>query len=819
MVAIIARMPSAPRVVSWHRVARVAAGLPLVIALGCTQQPAGSTASGTKPSAGDDGKAASPDGTSADGPKDPSPDPGDTMDSTPDPDRPGAIPIEEVAKYPAPGTALPGSLKFSPDGGALTFLMSPDNSLTRQLMAMDLATGKTSVVFTPPEGGATEDNLSPEEKLQRERRRERGLGVTRYDWAEDAERLLVPLRGDLWVQDGLTGAPRKVVDTEGTPALDPRLTRDGKRLAYVSDAEIYVVDDLDGEGSTPKQITTGARGTGRTHGLAEYIAQEEMGRYAGYWWSFDGKQIAYTEVDETHLPTWRIVHQGRETPSWEDHGYPFAGQPNAKVKLGVVSATGGKTVWMDVAMEGEPTDDLYLARVHWMPGGDLLAEIENRAQSKLDLVRFDPKTGERTVLLSESSDIWINLHGAFRPLEKGTGEAEGGFLWASESTGFRHLQLHAADGTKIRDLTSGEWMVDSVAALDEDGGWVYFHGTKDGPVHKHLYRVALAGGDVERLTEGDGSHSGPVSTKKGVFVDEHSTLAAPPTIQLRKIDGGEVAQTLEVPADPRVASLSLTPPRLVTLESRDGVELHGAIYEPPPDAKAKAPYPVLVSVYGGPHAQRVTSSWGMTVDMRAQFYASQGYLVFKLDNRGSARRGLSFEGALRHDMGNIEVADQVDGVAWLVKEGLADPKRVGIYGWSYGGYMSAMALARAPQTFHAAVAGAPVTHWDGYDTHYTERYMGTPEGNPKGYEDSAVMTHLPQMTGELMIVHGLIDENVHFRHAARLIQALISAGKDHELLMFPDERHMPRKEEDRVYMERRMLQFWDRALTGKMIHG
>jgi len=392
-------------------------------------------------------------------------------------------------------------------------------------------------------------------------------------------------------------------------------------------------------------------------------------------------------------------------------------------------------------------------------------------------------------------------------------------LWASESSGFRHLQLHAADGTKIRDLTSGEWMVDSVSALDEDGGYVYFRGTKDGAVHKHLYRVPLAGGDIERLTEGDGSHGGPVSAKTGVFVDEHSTLAAPPTIKLRKIDGGEVTQTLEVPADPRVESLSLVPPRLVTLESRDGVELHGAIYEPPEDAGVKAPYPLLVSVYGGPHAQRVTSSWGMTVDMRAQFYASQGYLVFKLDNRGSARRGLAFEGALRHDMGNIEVQDQVDGVNWLVKEGLADPDRVGMYGWSYGGYMSAMSLARAPETFHAAVAGAPVTHWDGYDTHYTERYMGTPQGNPKGYEDSAVMTHLPKMTGELMIVHGLIDENVHFRHAARLVQALISAGKDHELLMFPDERHMPRKEKDRVYMERRMLQFWARALTGKPTPG
>jgi dipeptidyl-peptidase-4 len=197
----------------------------------------------------------------------------------------------------------------------------------------------------------------------------------------------------------------------------------------------------------------------------------------------------------------------------------------------------------------------------------------------------------------------------------------------------------------------------------------------------------------------------------------------------------------------------------------------------------------------------------MTADMRAQFLRDRGILVFELDNRGSARRGLDFEGALRHDMGNIELQDQVDGVRWLVDQGLTDADRVGIYGWSYGGYMAAMALGRAPETFSVAVAGAPVTHWDGYDTHYTERYMGTPQSNPEGYDRSSVMAHVDTIKGKLLLVHGLIDENVHFRHTARLLHALIAARKDHELLMFPDERHMPRREEDRVYMEQRVFGF------------
>jgi len=749
--------------------------------------------------------------------------PGDPMPThepapMPEPSRTpeGALPIEEVAKYPLPGTAVAGSFQWSPDGRFLTSLDSADGSLVRQLWIEPIdGSAPRRVMFEPPEGGATEDNLSPEEKLQRERKRQLALGVTDYAWAAEADRLLVPLRGDLWVQDGLDATPRKVVDTENSPALDPVLTRDGKHLAWVQDAEVYTVEV---DGGTPKQLTSGARSTGKTHGLAEYIAQEEMDRHRGFWWSHDGERIAYTEVDETHIPTYRIQHQGRPDPaSHEDHGYPFAGQPNAKVRLGVVPRRGGATVWMELALEGEPpTDDLYLARVDWLPDGGLVAQIENREQTRLDLVRFDPRTGARTLLVSERSDVWINLHGAFRALEgaegAAPGELAGAFLWASEKTGFRHLYLHDRQGKELRALTSGEWMVDGVAGVDEAGGHVYFTATKDGPTEQHLYRVPLAGGEIVRLTPEPGMHGIAMSRDCSTFVDTWSDLSSPPRLTLRNASNGSIVRELPVTPDPRVAALALRPPRLVTLASRDGVELHGAIYEPKPGTGGGPPWPAIVSVYGGPHAQRVTHGWSMTVDMRAQYLASLGFLVFKLDNRGSARRGLAFEGAIKHDMGNLEVQDQVDGVRWLATQGLADPARVGIYGWSYGGYMAAMALARAPETFRAAVAGAPVTSWDGYDTHYTERYMGTPASNPEGYASSSVLAHVPNIRGSLMIVHGLIDENVHFRHAARLIDALVKARKPHDLMLFPDERHMPRSEADRVYMEERMRDFFAQEL-------
>ncbi len=719
-----------------------------------------------------------------------------------------AIPIEEVARYPLPGTGkVPVSVRPDPGSTMLTYLWSREGSLTRQLYAHDPERGDRKQMFTPPGEGATEENLSPEEKLRRERTRERGLGVTSYAWAKDANTVMIPVRGEVWVQDGVYGTPRKVVAGSEHPALDPQITRNGEWIAFVRDDELYVVSTKGGE---PRQITTGARGTGKTHGLAEYIAQEEMARQHGFWWSHDGSQLAFEEVDETHIPVWRIVHQGAESPSFEDHRYPFAGAPNAKVRLGVVAREPTDVAWMDLAMEGET--EIYLARVHWTPTGRLLAEIENRTQTRLQLVELDRVTGARTVLVDETSDVWINLHDSFHAI--GAGEHARRFVWASERTGFRHLYLYEPDGKLVRALTEGEWMVDDLVDVDEVHGLAYFLATKDGPTERHLYRVPLAGGEIERLTHEPGMHSATLDRSFAMFIDTWNDLSSPPQIAIRSLAAGSEGsppRAIAIEPDPKVAELGLAPPELVTLQSRDGVQLHAAVYRPPPDA-GPPPWPVIVSVYGGPHAQRVTNGWEQTVDMRAQYLRGLGYLVFKLDNRGSARRGLAFEAPLRHDMGDIEVQDQVDGVRWLVAQGLADPKRVGIYGWSYGGYMAAMALARAPETFKVGVAGAMVASWDGYDTHYTERYMGTPQSNPEGYASSSVLTHVGGITGQLMIVHGLIDENVHFRHSARMVQAMITARKPYELLLFPSERHMPRSEGDRIYMEERIRDFFAQHL-------
>jgi dipeptidyl-peptidase 4 len=332
--------------------------------------------------------------------------------------------LEDVAAYPFPGTAVPGSLQFSPDDTLITYLFSGEGSLARTLYALDPASGGTRQLVTPPGGGDTEANLSLEEKLRRERLRQREIGVTQYAWSKDG-RILVPLLGSLYVQNGADGALSQILEKGDHPILDARFSPDGSWIAYVQDAELYIIAS---EGGEPRQLTSGARGSGKTHGLAEFIAQEEMHRQHGYWWSADSQSLAFAEVDESHIPVYRIVHQGQDgvgDGAQEDHRYPFAGKANAKVRLGVVGLAGGEPVWMDLGAD----EDIYLARVNWLPNGRLTAQLQNRAQSRLDLVSFDPASGQGQTLLSETSEVWINLHDMLHPLK------DGRFIWASERSG------------------------------------------------------------------------------------------------------------------------------------------------------------------------------------------------------------------------------------------------------------------------------------------------------------------------------------------------------------------------------------------------
>lgn len=696
------------------------------------------------------------------------------------------ISITDVAKLPRPGMAVPGGYRFTPDGQGLTYLHSAEGSLVRSLWLYEFATGERRVLAGPP----PERPLSREEELLRERLRIRELGVTSYQFAREAPQrtILIPGGPKLRVLVG-DGEPFEIEGTEGVEA--PRISPDGRLVAFVRSGDLYVSPVSRGE---QRRLTHDAE-DGLTNGLAEFIAQEELDRADGFWWSHDSSRIAFIRADSRHIPRFPIVHQGKDDLDIEYHRYPFAGERNAVLRLAVVDVATADRRWMDLGAD----DDFYIVDVAWRRDGLLAVQQLSRDQRDLAVLLFDPETGSVVHRFDEHAEPWLNTNHNWRFLR--TGE----LLWASERSGFRHLYVYDPDLQRPRQLTSGEWVVTSVAGIDEARRTVFFQATAESVLERHLYAVSLDGGELRRLTPEPGWHDTLVSDDGSRFVDTVSSLERAPTTALRQLDGSVEAVLFDNDGI-SAASLGLAPPRLLTVEAADGTTLHGALYEPP--AGAAKPPPVIVSVYGGPHAQRVAHEWSLTVDLRAQYLARQGYAVFKLDNRGSANRGLAFEGALAGRMGTVEIDDQVAGIRQLAARGLIDGSRAGIFGWSYGGYISALALMRAPELFAVAVAGAPVTHWDGYDTCYTERYMGTPSANPEGYREGSVMSHVQGLKGRLLLIHGLIDENVHFRHTARLITALTNAGKPYDLLVFPEERHVPRDAAGLEYQERRLVAYF-----------
>ncbi len=711
--------------------------------------------------------------------------------------------IERMHASPALAGSSPRGLKLSPDGKLVTFLAArEDNQHFYDLWQIDVASGKRSRLLNADKLASGE--LSDEEKARRERQRIYGQGIMEYFWAADSQALLIPASGKLYHHDMTTGKTRLLETGEGF-ATDARLSPKGHFVSWVADQNLYVME-LASDKVT--QLTRDGGGPIK-NAMAEFVAQEEMGRMTGYWWAPDESAIAFTRIDESPVELVTRNEIYADGIKLIEQRYPYAGENNVLIELGTVQLKDGKTRWINLGKE----QDIYLPRVKWLPDSRHLSfQWQSRNQQALDLRVVDTRSNDKPeTLIAERSDAWLNLNDDLTFLKK-----QNAFIWASERNGFKQLYLYDLNGKLLKQLTDGDWSVDDIEYVDEDSGEVYFSGRKDTPLERHIYRVSLSAPEkgISRLSTRAGMHNPVFAKASPVYLDYFSSLAQPPQISLHA-KTGEMRQWVEQNAvddeHPLHSYFGLWQlPEFGAIKAKDGQDLYYRLHKPA-DFDAGKQYPVVVRVYGGPHAQLVTNSWSEH-DYFTQHLLQRGYLVFQLDNRGSANRGTRFEQVIYRNMGDAEVEDQKAGVDYLRTLPYVMDERIAIYGHSYGGYMALMSQFKAPDYFRAAISGAPVTDWALYDTHYTERYMGHPADNEAGYQSASVFPYVENYQRGLLIYHGMADDNVLFENSTRLYKALQDEGKLFEMIDYPGSKHSMRGEKVRTHLYRSLADFLDRQL-------
>ncbi len=677
--------------------------------------------------------------------------------------------------------------QVAPDGSRVTFLRGKDRDRNRlDLWEYDIASGQTRLLVDSSVVLPGEEVLSDEEKARRERQRIAALsGIVDYQWSPDGKALLFPLGGELYFYD-LTKSGRDAVrklTNGGGFATDPKISPKGGFVSFIRDRNLWAIDLTSGE---EVQLTRDGSDT-IGNGVAEFVADEEMDRHTGYWWAPDDAAIAFARIDETPVPVQKRYEVYPDRTEVVEQRYPAAGDHNVRVQLGVIAPkTGARPQWIDLGKD----PDIYLARVDWRDPQRLTFQRQSRDQKKLELIETTLTNGTQRMLVTETSTTWVPLHNDLRFLK------DGRFLWSSERSGFEHLYIASEDGSTLTALTQGEWVVDGLLAIDETAGLAYVSGTRDGATEAHVYAVPLSGGEPRRLTQAPGMHAATFARNASVFVDSWSSDTTLPQIELFKADGTKLATLLVNDVSDATHPYAKyraahQPTAYGTLTAADGTTpLHYSLIKPA-GFDPKKQYPVVVFVYGGPAAQTVTRAWpGRSDSFFNQYLAQQGYVVFSLDNRGTPRRGAAFGGALYGKQGTVEVDDQLRGVAWLKSQAFVDPARIGVYGWSNGGYMTLMLLAKHSEAYACGVAGAPVTDWALYDTHYTERYMDLPKANEAGYREASVFTHVDGIgAGKLLLIHGMADDNVLFTNSTKLMSELQKRGTPFELMTYPGAKH------------------------------
>jgi dipeptidyl-peptidase-4 len=564
------------------------------------------------------------------------------------------------------------------------------------------------------------------------------------------------------------------------PTEQASFSPDGRLVAFVRAHNLYVADaNAGGE----KALTTDG-GPRILNGVLDWVYEEEIygrGEKRAYWWSPDSKQIAFLHLDDRPVPTFTVVDYIPYDPDVERWDYPKAGEPNPIARLGVSSVAGGPPVWMDTSMY--PDADRLIVRVSWMPDSrQVIYAVQNRIQSWLALDVADARSSFAHTLMKETSKFWIGADEVTPPLWL----HDGSFLWLSDRSGFRHVYHYRADGTLIGQITRGGWEVRSLFGVDEAQGWIYFSSTERSPIGRDIYRVRIDGTKLLRLSAAEGSHSAEFSPTFLYFTDTWSDVLTPPQTRLHKSDGTDL-RVIAANKVPALHGYLISKPEFLQVRTRDGFVMEAMMIKPPHFDPSRR-YPVYQFAYGGPHIQTVMNQWGGSQFMFHQLLAQQGVIVWMCDNRTASGKGSQSEWPLFRNFGELELKDIEDGVAWLKQQPWVDGRRIGIHGWSYGGYLTSYALTHS-QSFVMGIAGGTVADWRDYDSIYTERYMGLPDQNPDGYRRSSPRFAAADLHGALLLIHGTIDDNVHLSNTLQFAYELQKAQKPFQLMLYPKSRH------------------------------
>ena len=722
--------------------------------------------------------------------------------------------VERLFSDPPLFGRLPQNPLFTPDGQYVAYLrVAPGDRERLELWRVDLGHGMHECWVDDARlarvrataDAATSAAPTAAEQAERERRRQFSHGITAYSFSPDGKHLLLPVDGTAFLMQ-LPSGDLRAITPPGTRQTDIRFSTDSNNVSYVREGNLYRYDL-----QRDQELPLTADGMGYvSNGIADFIAQEEMHRFEGYWWSPDGRWLAFTRVDESVVSETLRHEIQADTVTVVPQRYPFAGAANADVRLLVLHIDTGRIREIPYHVE----DDDYLARVGWLDDR-LAVQRQSRDQRTLELYAFDPDTGDGQRLVEESSPTWINLHDNLTALPRAAdapGDAGLRFLWTSERSGHSHLYL--SENGSLRPLTSGGGRINRVLWADDQRALV--SGWLDTPTEQHLYEIMLAGNTApRRLSLQPGWHEPVINSDGSQALLRSTSLTGPGRLEVLAVASDHTTQPLVLADDAVDDQHPYFPfkgahvtPQLGMLTAEDGQTLHYRLTRPAGGLPAGGA-PVIVYVYGGPGVQRVRNEWP---PLLLQLLCQHGYGVLELDNRGSGNRDRSFEAPIHLRLGAAEVRDQVAGVRFLSSLPWVNASRIGVFGHSYGGYMTLMCLLQQPELFKAGVAVAPVSDWRLYDTHYTERYLATPQTNAAGYAASSVLDYVDGLRGKLLIIHGMADDNVLFTHATKLFRALQAQLLPFEMMTYPGAKHGLQERDVSIHRFNLLLDFFGRNL-------